>query len=45
MSENPYQPVNAQIVDIIDESPTIKSAAIFGVSLSPRAKLTAPALR
>ncbi len=25
MSQNPYQPINAEIVDIIDESPTIKS--------------------
>src|SRR4030042_1707131 len=25
MSQNPYQPIQAKIVDIIDESPTIKS--------------------
>ena len=25
MAKNPYQPINAQIVDIVDESPTIKS--------------------
>ena len=25
MIQNPYQPINAEIVDIIDESPTIKS--------------------
>jgi NAD(P)H-flavin reductase len=28
MSKNPYQPINAQIVDIIDESSTIKSFVI-----------------
>ncbi len=28
MSENPYQPVNGKIVDIIDESPTIKSFVV-----------------
>jgi len=28
MSQNPYQPVNAEIVDIIDESPTIKTFVI-----------------
>jgi NAD(P)H-flavin reductase len=28
MNENPYQPVNAEIVDIIDESPTIKSFVV-----------------
>jgi len=28
MSENPYQPINAEIVDIIDESPTIKTFVI-----------------
>lgn len=28
MAKNPYQPINAQIVDIIDESPTIKSFVI-----------------
>ncbi|MHC4460544.1 MAG: FAD/NAD(P)-binding protein [Planctomycetota bacterium] len=28
MSENPYQPVNGKIVDIIDESPTIKTFVV-----------------
>ena len=28
MNRNPYQPVNAEIVDIIDESPTIKSFVV-----------------
>jgi NAD(P)H-flavin reductase len=28
MSENPYQPVNGKIVEIIDESPTIKSFVV-----------------
>ncbi|MHC4623294.1 MAG: FAD/NAD(P)-binding protein [Planctomycetota bacterium] len=28
MSENPYQPVNGEIVDIIDESPTIKTFVV-----------------
>ncbi len=28
MKENPYQPINAEIVDIIDESPTIKTFVI-----------------
>jgi len=28
MNENPYQPLNAEIVDIIDESPTIKSFVV-----------------
>ena len=28
MVKNPYQPINAQIVDIIDESPTIKNFVI-----------------
>ncbi|MHC4271679.1 MAG: oxidoreductase, partial [Planctomycetota bacterium] len=28
MSENPYQPINAEIIDIIDESPTIKSFVV-----------------
>jgi NAD(P)H-flavin reductase len=28
MNENPYQPVNGQIVDIIDESPTIKTFVV-----------------
>ena len=28
MSDNPYQPVNGEIVDIIDESPTIKSFVV-----------------
>jgi NAD(P)H-flavin reductase len=28
MSSNPYQPINAEIVDIIDESPTIKSFVV-----------------
>jgi len=28
MSENPYQPINGEIVDIIDESPTIKSFVV-----------------
>ena len=28
MSQNPYQPVNGEIVDIIDESPTIKTFVV-----------------
>jgi len=28
MVKNPYQPINAQIVDVIDESPTIKSFVV-----------------
>jgi len=28
MSENPYQPIDGEIVDIIDESPTIKSFVV-----------------
>ena len=28
MNENPYQPINGEIVDIIDESPTIKTFVI-----------------
>ena len=28
MSQNPYQPINGKIVDIIDESPTIKSFVV-----------------
>jgi NAD(P)H-flavin reductase len=28
MNQNPYQPVNGEIVDIIDESPTIKSFVV-----------------
>jgi len=28
MNQNPYQPVNSEIVDIIDESPTIKSFVV-----------------
>ena len=28
MSKNPYQPINGEIVDIIDESPTIKSFVV-----------------
>ena len=28
MSENPYQPINGEVVDIIDESPTIKSFVV-----------------
>ena len=28
MNENPYQPIEAEIVDIIDESPTIKSFVV-----------------
>ena len=28
MKENPYQPINAEIIDIIDESPTIKTFVI-----------------
>ena len=28
MNKNPYQPINAEIVEIIDESPTIKSFVV-----------------
>jgi NAD(P)H-flavin reductase len=28
MSENPYQPINGEIVEVIDESPTIKSFVV-----------------
>jgi sulfite reductase subunit B len=28
MSKNPYQPINGEIIDIIDESPTIKSFVV-----------------
>ena len=28
MTENPYQPISAEIVDVIDESPTIKSFVV-----------------
>ncbi|MHC4291392.1 MAG: FAD/NAD(P)-binding protein [Planctomycetota bacterium] len=28
MAKNPYQPINAQIIDIIDESPTIKTFVV-----------------
>ena len=28
MNENPYQPINAEIVEVIDESPTIKSFVV-----------------
>lgn len=28
MTENPYQPINAKITDVIDESPTIKSFVV-----------------
>ena len=37
MSENPYQPVNSEIVDIIDESPTIKTFVVV-----PKEKINAP---
>ena len=28
MTENPYQPINGEIADIIDESPTIKTFVV-----------------
>jgi len=32
MNENPYQPIEAEIVDVIDESPTIKTFVIKPIS-------------
>ena len=47
MTENPYQPLNAEIADIIDESPTIKSFVVvpqqpFGFRTGQFVELTLP---
>ncbi len=47
MKDNPYQPINAKIVEIIDESPTIKSFCIvpeeqFKFKTGQFAELTLP---
>jgi len=47
MTENPYQPLNAEIADIIDESPTIKSFVVvpqqpFRFSTGQFVELTLP---
>ncbi|MHC4215239.1 MAG: oxidoreductase, partial [Planctomycetota bacterium] len=47
MKTNPYQPVNGEIVEIIDESPTIKSFVVvpeeeFGFDTGQFVELTLP---
>jgi len=47
MNQNPYQPVNAEIVEIIDESPTIKTFVVvpeesFGFETGQFVELTLP---
>ncbi len=47
MTENPYQPINGEIVDIIDESPTIKTFVVvlekpFGFETGQFVELTLP---
>jgi len=47
MTENPYQPINGEIADIIDESPTIKTFVVvlekpFGFETGQFVELTLP---
>jgi len=47
MTENPYQPINGEIADIIDESPTIKTFVVvpekpFGFKTGQFVELTLP---